>query len=71
MNMPSQEDLNKIWDTLKEGGKFTEGEVTYPPKINIDDEVEQVMTVPLPNGGGIVVSRKNENAEWTVKEILP
>lgn len=65
MNL-TQENLNAIWDKLKNGEKFDWG---MPPKIDIDDEAEQVMTVPFPEPkcGGITVGRKDKNSAWVLK----
>ena len=59
----TQDVLNNMWKQLKEG-KFIIPD--YPPSIDVDDEVEQVMTIPFPGPefGGITVRRKNKESDW-------
>ncbi|HEB93129.1 MAG TPA: hypothetical protein ENI94_06615 [Gammaproteobacteria bacterium] len=64
MEGEQQENLNDIWNRLKNGEFESAGPVC--PEITQDDENGQAMVLPLdsPPGGNIKVSRRSDNDDW-------
>jgi len=66
MNNEQQNNLNDIWDDLKNGNYDGVGRVR--PVIDKDCDDEQAMILPLDNppGGNVRVTRNSKDEEWRI-----
>lgn len=62
----TQKEISKIWDDVK-NGKYAGVSAQHQPVICSDDEAEQCISIPNPEGTDReCYSRRNKDEEWKV-----
>lgn len=61
--MRTQEELDAIWQNAKDG-KYGKNSNVIKPEIGVDDDSEQVLSIPNQDGSARDVYRRKPGNEW-------